>query len=70
MDEEQIQRVMSGENQSVRKYSGIGVKNVDERIKMHFGNNFGVSFKSKLGEYTKACIIVPAFKEGEKDEYV
>ncbi len=69
MNDEQIQRVMSGERQSTRKYSGIGVKNVDERIKMHFGNNFGVSFRSKPEEYTIARIAIPAFKEGDKSQY-
>lgn len=70
MDEAQIQKVLSGENQSTRKYSGIGVKNVDERIKMHFGNNYGISFISKPDEYTIASIVIPAFKEEEKNENV
>lgn len=40
-------------------FSGIGVKNVHERIQLIYGEEYGVSISSKLGEGTKVHIILP-----------
>lgn len=42
--------------------SGIGMNNVDERIKMFFGENYGVTYESIPGIYTKVKVIVPYTK--------
>lgn len=34
----------------------IGLLNVDKKIKLHFGNNYGVSVDSRLNEYTAVTI--------------
>lgn len=38
---------------------GIGLKNIDERIKMVFGKQFGLSFYSEPGVGTKVIIRIP-----------
>ena len=40
-------------------FSGIGVKNVNERIKLLYGKTYGVEISSKLGEGTKVKLRLP-----------
>lgn len=37
----------------------IGVKNVDARIKLHYGNEFGLVINSIEGAYTKVILVFP-----------
>lgn len=39
--------------------NGIGLKNVQDRIKIQFGQDYGLSFFSKEGCYTKVSILLP-----------
>lgn len=39
--------------------NSIGLKNVQDRIKMSFGENYGISINSKLGCYTKIGVRIP-----------
>ena len=50
---------------SSKRGSGIGVRNVDERIKLIFGNAYGVVITSELDEGTTASIIIPKIKKVE-----
>ncbi len=43
-------------------FSGIGVRNVDERIQLIYGEAYGVSISSKIGEGTKVRISLPVQK--------
>ena len=45
------------------RFSGIGLCNVDERIKMHFGNSYGVHLESIYHMYTTVEIVIPNLKE-------
>ncbi|MFF2483095.1 sensor histidine kinase [Paenibacillus sp. NPDC058071] len=40
-------------------FSGIGVKNVNERIKLLYGEAYGVTIESELGKGTKVKIKIP-----------
>jgi sensor histidine kinase YesM len=42
---------------------GYGIRNVQERIKLQYGDDYGVSIFSKEGAGTKVQIIVPAWRE-------
>ena len=42
------------------KGSGIGVKNVNERIKLYFGEEYGLTIDSELDEGTTITIHLPA----------
>lgn len=39
--------------------NGIGLKNVQDRIKINFGERYGIEIASKLGCYTKIMIRIP-----------
>jgi two-component system, sensor histidine kinase YesM len=43
-------------------FSGIGVRNVHERIQLIYGEEYGVTISSTLGEGTKVRIILPIQK--------
>lgn len=47
--------------------AGIGIKNVDDRIKIYFGNQYGVSITSGLDEGTKVEIRMPKVLGGHYD---
>lgn len=39
--------------------NGIGLKNVQERIQIQFGNKYGLKFHSKEGCFTKVSVLLP-----------
>ena len=66
MDEEEVSRLygkIAGEIEAEGgKGNGIGLKNVQDRIRMSFGDEYGIEIASRKGCYTKVMICVP-FKE-------
>ncbi|RUS43309.1 histidine kinase [Cohnella sp. AR92] len=44
------------------KLSGIGVNNVNERIKLHYGEPYGLFIASAVGEGTRCTMIIPSHK--------
>lgn len=46
-------------NQMSRLENGYGVRNVIERIKLNYGEKYGVIFESSPGKGTKVTIVVP-----------
>jgi two-component system sensor histidine kinase YesM len=77
MDRESLERLRrklrapgpAGEEKPVpgsRPGSGVGVRNVDERIKLYFGPAYGLEFESREDEGTAVFIHLPAIeKEAE-----
>lgn len=47
--------------------NGIGLKNVQDRIRMSFGAEYGITVNSKLGCYTKVTVRVPVYR-GESED--
>lgn len=60
MSEEQIQNILKKERTDSK---GIGVKNVNDRIKIYFGNNYGIVVESELDVGTTITIKIPAVME-------
>lgn len=54
------------DNSKNRMYKGIGIKNIDERIKLYFGEEYGLEFTSKPGMGTKVKINMPLIQKEEK----
>ena len=60
MSEEQCRSILHkepGDN------SGIGIKNVNDRIKIYFGKEYGISIESELDEGTTVIIRMPKVEE-------
>ena len=49
---------------------GYGVKNINFRIKLCFGEEYGVRYESVLGEGTTAFVLIPAMTIEEAEEKV
>lgn len=46
-----------------RSFNGIGVVNVNERIKIYFGDSYGLHFESEKGQYTRCILVLPIVEE-------
>lgn len=56
----QLYKKISGEIETTGgSGNGIGLKNVQDRIKMNFGEEYGIEIASKLGCYTKIMVRIP-----------
>jgi two-component system, sensor histidine kinase YesM len=53
---------LPGTKRKQAMFSGIGVRNVDERIQLIYGEAYGVTISSKIGEGTKVRISLPVQK--------
>lgn len=42
---------------------GIGLRNINERIKLYFGEDYGLTIYSSLNEGTRVIITIPAKKD-------
>lgn len=63
MSEEQCQEILGKE---AGDRTGIGIKNVNDRIKIYFGEKYGVSIESELDAGTCVIIRMPKVREGEQ----
>ena len=65
MTAEQVESLFSNEvHVTSKKGSGIGVKNVNERIKLYFGEKYGLVIDSEPDEGTTIIIHLPAVPNG------
>ena len=63
MTQEKIDYIMHNKVVSSRRGSGIGVCNVNERIQLIYGKNYGITLSSELDEGTIATITIPKMEE-------
>lgn len=69
MTDEQVANLFTGASHvESRRGSGIGVKNVNERIKLYFGEEYGLSIESEPDEGTTVRIHLPVVPYSEAAE--
>lgn len=71
MTQEQVERLFqAADHTSSGRGSGIGVKNVNERIKLYFGTGYGLDIQSEPDEGTTVTAHLPAipYQEVKKEE--
>ena len=61
MTKEQCDRILHREVKG--QTGGIGIKNVNDRVKIYFGEQYGITIESELDEGTKVSIRMPKVKE-------
>lgn len=66
MSEERLNHIVAGTVVS-SKGSGVGVKNVQERIRLYFGSSYGLHFESEQEEGTTVTIRFPAIPLDQMD---
>jgi two-component system sensor histidine kinase YesM len=62
IDEAYLEQILNGERKS--RGTGIGLKNIDERIKLSFGDEFGIQVENRLDGGTLITIRIPITKRG------
>lgn len=71
MDEEELERLRIEIGKPCKETErGFGLANVNERIRMNFGMEYGMTIESEKGVGTKVSIVIPAVKLFEKSSGV
>lgn len=61
MDEEEVRRLQTEIGKPCKETEkGFGLANVNERIRMNFGMEYGMTIESQKGRGTKVSIVIPA----------
>jgi two-component system sensor histidine kinase YesM len=63
MDAHAIEHLLHNNENTKRKFNGIGLNNVHERIKLKYGQNYGLSITSEPGKGTTVSISIPRIQE-------
>lgn len=56
---QQLNRIMSGEEEVEDQNMYFGIRNVNERIKLNFGSEYGLKYQSKVSVGTKVVVNIP-----------
>ncbi len=71
MDKEKLDNIFCKNKNINSKGNGVGVKNVNERLKLYYGAEYGLKYESILGEGTTAIVTIPYMTErGDDNEGV
>lgn len=57
MEQEFVRKLLSGESKPTK--TGIGLKNIDERLRIFYGDEYGIIIESGIGKGTTVIIRVP-----------
>lgn len=53
-------------NGETNSNDGYGIFNVNERIRLYYGESYGLRYESEAGEWTRAILTLPAVKMGDE----
>lgn len=68
MSREQIKNILKVPSSTSITKGGVAIKNVHERIQVYFGQDYGLSYESEYGKWTKVRITIPVIEIGEWNE--
>jgi two-component system sensor histidine kinase YesM len=69
MDEEQLKQIwFPSPDRSGPDLSSFGIQNVQERIRLRFGDNYGIKIFSELGKGVEVQVRLPVVLEWEEQE--
>ncbi len=63
----QVQAELSDDTGDIRLESGYGIDNVNKRIKLYYGKQYGLSIKSEHQAGTRVTLVIPAKKGDTQD---
>lgn len=63
MDKDVVEQLFYKNENTAQKFSGIGLKNVQERIQLKYGRNYGLSITSEVGKGTAVSVSIPKIEE-------
>lgn len=59
----EVRRIITGEAEDTKEKGGFGLFNVNERIRLNYGREYGVRIESAYGKGTCIWVTVPAVKK-------
>jgi two-component system sensor histidine kinase YesM len=61
-DETKLKSILGEDQQKadMQRFNSIGLSNVHKRIKLHFGEKYGLNIRSTLSKGTEVTIVIPA----------
>lgn len=62
---ERVQKIFMQEDETSKE--SFGLKNIDERIKLFYGCDYGIKIKSEYGKYTEVKVVIPALEDINDD---
>ena len=62
MDEETLDRIFEKHKVNYRS-NGVGVYNVQRRLSMYYGKEYGLRYKSEKGKGTTVTVVIPIDQE-------
>jgi len=57
-----VEEILSSKEDK-KRFSKVGLNNINERIKLYYGKEYGLSIETKLGTGTKVIVKIPARQE-------
>lgn len=70
MSEEEVSLLLTDSNRVRKHGSGVGLINVNNRIRIFFGEEYGLAVESEPDEGTKVSIVIPAVPYTEENKRV
>ncbi len=59
----QLQAELADDSGDIRMESGFGIGNVNKRIRLYYGKQYGLSVRSKYNTGTCVTLVIPAKKD-------
>lgn len=63
MSQEAISELLNRKTAKIKGFTGIGVNNVNQRLKLNYGSSYGIEMSSREGEFTKVTLMNPIIDE-------
>lgn len=60
---EAVRRIIAGGQTDTKETSGFGLFNVEQRIRLNYGAEYGLDIDSEYGEWTEVKVRIPAVKK-------
>ena len=67
MDEETLAHIFEKHKVNYRS-NGVGVYNVQRRLSMYYGKDYGLRYKSEKGKGTTVTVVIPMEQEEHDEE--
>ncbi|WP_067793132.1 sensor histidine kinase [Actinomadura formosensis] len=64
MDPDEVRRLLAGERRTPADEPGIGLVNVDDRLRQVYGDEYGLAVETGPGAGTKVIVRVPKYRPG------
>ncbi len=70
-EQEKLKTILQEDSQkaSRQRFNSIGLSNVHKRIKLHFGEEYGLNIQSVPGRGTTVVISIPAIEDGGEESH-